>query len=286
MDLKLKWNERISEISSADETFKIKGVAISSTTTANGHTFIEEELEKSAQTLMGVPLLKDHENIVDNIVGKVTESRFDFNTGSIMFEAVVVDRSMVEKIKLGLLDSVSIGAQVADLEENSEGKLIPRGIEFKELSLVAVPADGNATFGIALKQAYDSYSPNGVHELKGGTINMSEETQQVETPKEESKEEATETKEEVEEPKEEPKEAITEEKVKSWITQAVKAVKESDEDEKPTEAEDKEEPKETEEEEAEDEVVEEVSEKVDGLKIMQSHEDTPKGLAFEVVRNL
>jgi len=71
------------------------------------------------------------------------------------FKAKVVDSKIKQMIKDGLINSVSVGAVVKDVLEE-DGFLVPKGITFKELSLVAVPADSQATFNIALKEAYDN----------------------------------------------------------------------------------------------------------------------------------
>ena len=137
--------------------FFIEGTAINVTTTSNGHVFLAEELEPSAESLKNTPLLKDHTNSVDNIVGKVVESRFENN--KVPFKAQVIDKAIQEKIELGLINSVSVGAQVKAIEEelNEEkeptGNYILRGITFKELSLVAIGADENATFAMAISEA-------------------------------------------------------------------------------------------------------------------------------------
>ena len=124
----------------------IEGVAINQTTTRNGHVFKADELEKSAPSLQGRPLLKDHNNSVDSVIGKVTESRFDTMQKCVRFKALVLDKAMQDKINSGLIDSVSVGAMVRDFKEGDDGDVILMGIEFVELSLVAVPADPSANF--------------------------------------------------------------------------------------------------------------------------------------------
>ena len=78
--------------------FKIKGVAINETTTSNGHKFLGEELSLAANTLKGVPLLKDHENSVDNIVGRVIDAGYNQEAKNIVFEARVMDNKIREMI--------------------------------------------------------------------------------------------------------------------------------------------------------------------------------------------
>lgn len=170
--------------------FFIEGIAINATTTSNNHKFLAEELEKSAEGLNGVPLLVDHRNEVDAIKGRVVNSYFDNVNNNVRFKAKIMDDTIKQMIRDGRLNSVSIGATVNNLEEEDDA-LIPRGIEFKELSVVAVPADSQATFSVALMEAYKSKSLK----LKGGLDNM-ENTEKIaeeeQTPK--VKEEVTEEK--------------------------------------------------------------------------------------------
>ena len=60
-----------------------------------------------------------------------------------------MDEKMCQMINDGRITSVSIGAMVENLTENDEGTYVKAsGIEFVELSLVAVPADPNAGFSM------------------------------------------------------------------------------------------------------------------------------------------
>ena len=154
INLDFSYSVPISESAMVDSDFVIAGTAINATTTSNNHKFISEELRSSAETLKGVPLLVDHENKVENIKGRVFLSAYNETANKIDFKAKVMDKTCKEMIKDGRLNSVSVGASVKEVEECEDGTLIPRGIQFKELSLVAVPADSQATFSIALKEAY------------------------------------------------------------------------------------------------------------------------------------
>ncbi len=129
--------------------FVIEGTAISEGTTSNGHVFLREELKKATGSLINVPLLKDHNNSVDSIVGRVLASQFI--SKSIQFRARVSDKNIQEQIRKGDLNTVSVGASVdpKDIEELDDGTIIPHNITFKELSMVAIPADESATFSIA-----------------------------------------------------------------------------------------------------------------------------------------
>ncbi len=148
---KLKYSVPIQEIAKDSEEFLIKGTAINETTTRNGVRYIAKELSKSAPSLRNRPILKDHNNSVDSIVGKTTENvHYKASEKRIAFEGIIKDPKMQEMINDGLITAVSVGAMVKELtEENGEDGecyLVAKGIEFVEISLVAVPADPNAGF--------------------------------------------------------------------------------------------------------------------------------------------
>ena len=162
-DLKFFYQVPIIETSgkiNSTEDFMIEGTAINATVTSNNHKFLEEELRTSANTLAGVPLLVDHKNEVEAIKGRVLSGNYMEVDKKVNFKAKVIDPLMKQMISDGRINSVSVGCSVSSLEESTDGFMVPRGICFKELSLVAVPADDGATFGIssqftiALKEAY------------------------------------------------------------------------------------------------------------------------------------
>ena len=289
--INLKWNEKIIESATIDDEFIIKGIAINETTTSNNHKFIGEELDKASSTLKGVPLLIDHRNEVSAIKGRVTESRFDELQKNIPFTARVMDKNIQSMIKDGRINSVSIGADVEEVEEGENGVLIPKGIKFQELSLVAIPADHNATFTNALQESYSSRDI----ESKGGNKMAEEETkEETEEPKEETKEpeKAEESKEEPKEDSNEPEETEDEEtKVEAKLKKAKlelkkkelatieKKLKEADVDEEPEE-----EPEESKEDE--DEPEEEEAEESGKPKFVENLalDDSITGRGFTIVR--
>ena len=156
---KIFYNVKIQEKIGNDEQLIVNGIAINSCTTRNGHTFLSEELEKAAATLTGKPLLKDHNATVDHVIGRVISSRFDQISKAILFSAIVNDKEVIKRIDDGRIDSVSVGAMIKDIEhieatDDEPERFILRGIEFIELSLVAVPADPNAGLFNQLEQSF------------------------------------------------------------------------------------------------------------------------------------
>lgn len=156
----LEFSVPISETSDKENTFLIKGVAINETTTRNGITYIAEELRNAAPSFRDKPLLKDHNNSIDSIVGRTTENIvFDETTNAILFEAMVMDKGIQEKIKNGLIKNVSIGAIIEGVEkkelDDGTEQVIAKGLEGVELSLVAVPGDAGASFDKAMMEMFN-----------------------------------------------------------------------------------------------------------------------------------
>lgn len=160
---KLQWAVPIQEFALDEGTkdFKIRGIAINSTVTRNNVRYAKEELSKSATSLQNKPILKDHNNSVDAIVGRTTNNvMFNETINAVTFEGIIKDKTMQEMISDGRIQSVSVGAMVHELsQETTDGEESPyltaKGIDFVELSLVAVPADPNAGFAKACLEKFD-----------------------------------------------------------------------------------------------------------------------------------
>lgn len=295
MNLKFNYSVPIIESSYVNDEFIIQGTAINATLTSNNHKFLAEELEKSAHTLSGVPLLIDHRNEISAIKGRVIAGDFDETEKRVNFRANVIDSQIKEMIKDGRINSVSVGCDVDKIEE-FEGYFIPHGITFKELSLVAVGADEGATFTTALHEAYNLNKPNNKKQITKKVLKKEPNTQLNNTGGKIMKSENAKT--DIQD------KGVTEERLQTMIDSAVlKAVEkskivESDTDEdakkpvkepeaepaKEPEKEDAEPVKEPEADEDADEDVEEpVVEEKDKYKIIQGH-GSLRGGSFTLVR--
>jgi len=162
----------ISEAKQEEGTFYIKGTALNSGVTGNNHEFTTEELSKSASTLKNVPLLEDHRNEVSAIRGRVINAYYNKAGQNIPFKARVSDKNVQELISRNDLNSVSVGADVKDVEETEQGTLRLKGVTFRELSLVAVGADEGASFATAIREAYESKKKNHTKSPSGNKTKL------------------------------------------------------------------------------------------------------------------
>ena len=103
-----------------------------------------EELQKSYKTLIGKPVLKDHNPSVDNVIGKVVDAEFNDNAIYATVE-IFKDDPIAEKIKNGLVNSVSVGFSRTLEWSDEEQCYVAKNIKFEELSFVVYPADPSAT---------------------------------------------------------------------------------------------------------------------------------------------
>ncbi len=247
MNLKFNYQVPIMEKGLIDDEFIIQGTALNAVTTSNNHKFLAEELKPAAKTLGGVPLLKDHTNEVEAVMGRVLKGTFMEAEKRIDFKATVIDKTMQGMINDGRIDSVSVGANVEELEETDDGFFIPRGINFRELSLVAVGADEGATFGVALQEAYNSKltlgkTPEGEEMSKGkmGEEEDKKAEEEIKKAEEEKKAEAAKAEEtkKAEDAKAEESSKIL--KILERVDGRLKKLEEADEDDKDAEAKKKE----------------------------------------------
>lgn len=154
--------------------------------TFNGVTIEKEELDKSVASLIGSPILKNHENNIGEVIGKVThaECKLDPDAGeyAIMYKADIdeCEEDLIRKMKLDFVTSVSVGFMCEHIcsicGENvwlcphwywDEGfQVLAKDISFHELSIVAVPADSDATVKINFANNSDQLQFDKLEEFK------------------------------------------------------------------------------------------------------------------------
>jgi hypothetical protein len=121
---------------------KISGIAVREGLSKNNRLYTSEELHKFAPSMIGKPLMLDHEGSVKSIIGKITNAESIDKGKMIKYEAWIKGNDdIIEKIKDKRVDSVSIGAFSKRLvrDKDDENVLIPIDMEALELSLVAIP---------------------------------------------------------------------------------------------------------------------------------------------------
>lgn len=108
---------------------------------------------------------------ISQILGLVTE-RVNTDDGMLFSAKIAATRDgddALELLKMGALDSVSIGANPIDWEIDSDGTMVVSAAEWVELSLVAIPAFSSATISDVAASANQE------------TIEMSETTPEIDT---------------------------------------------------------------------------------------------------------
>jgi hypothetical protein len=119
-----------------DKPLRISGVAIAAGMSRNFNVYTSEELQAFAPLLVGAPVYIEHV-AVDSAAGKVTKCTYDASSRCLLYEAEIYDPVIADKIRLGLIQHVSVGADY-DVLDVVDAK-IPHGLSKPELSLVAVP---------------------------------------------------------------------------------------------------------------------------------------------------
>lgn len=120
--------------SMSDKPLRIRGVAMCSGMSRNHNIYTQEELQNFSSKLANAPVYIEHV-AVPNAVGKVAKT--DWDGHNLWYEAEIYDGETAEKIRKGLVQHVSVGADYEAVDV-VDGK-IPHGLHNAELSLVAVP---------------------------------------------------------------------------------------------------------------------------------------------------
>ncbi len=118
----------------ADKPLRIRGVAVTTGMSRNFNIYTPEELQAFASKLVNSPVYIEHV-AVPNAVGKVIKT--DWDGHNLWYEAEIYDDQTAEKIRKGLIQHVSVGADYEAIDV-VDGK-VPHGLHNAELSLVAVP---------------------------------------------------------------------------------------------------------------------------------------------------
>lgn len=152
--------------------------------TFNSITIQKEELDKSVASLIGQPILKNHDNDIDVAIGKVTDAYCEMDPScgeyAVKYKAEIDEKEedLIRKMKLDFISSVSVGFRCVHIcsicgQEvykcdhwfwDDGFQVLAKDITFHELSIVAVPADLDAT--VKVNFAEDSNQFAKIEELK------------------------------------------------------------------------------------------------------------------------
>lgn len=130
----------------------VEGIAVVEGTSRNNVHYSAKELNLFAPSLKNRPMLKDHNAIIDNVVGKITFSESIDNGKKVRYKGWIKDdgNGLLEKIKDGRVSEVSIGASAKRLlkEKEDDEVVYAEGLEALELSLVPVPGVIGTSVGV------------------------------------------------------------------------------------------------------------------------------------------
>lgn len=140
-----------SFVNESTSKINVTGVAIREGVSRNNIFYSREELEKCVPTFKGVPILKDHNNTLENLLGRVNGAKAINRGESIVFSGWISNQEIAEKIKQGLITEVSIGAKVEKLVKvkESDEVSIAKGITILEISCVSVAGVENTKISIS-----------------------------------------------------------------------------------------------------------------------------------------
>jgi len=118
------------------ENVKIRGVLAIPRVSLNGYLYLPEELENAVKKANEVPIYLEHVS-ANNAVG-VAKLIWNPEKMRVEFEGEVFDEEVEKAIRAGAIKHVSLGADY-DILDFFDSYSVPRGLEFRELSLVAIP---------------------------------------------------------------------------------------------------------------------------------------------------
>ncbi|MEM4497323.1 MAG: phage capsid protein [Nitrososphaerota archaeon] len=138
-----------------DKPLKIMGVLATPRVSRNMNLYLPSELERAVKKLGDkfIPIYLEHVD-VQNAIGR---AKLIWNPEKLQVEFIgeILDPDVADKIKHGLIKHVSLGADYERIDQ-LDGVNVIRGLEFRELSLVAVPGIPEANIQV-VESADGSY---------------------------------------------------------------------------------------------------------------------------------
>ena len=114
----------------------IGGVAMAAGMSRNFNVYTPDELSVFAEKMANAPVYIEHVT-AENAAGKVTKCNYDAASRSLLYEAEIYDQAIADKVRNGLIQHVSVGADYNSLDV-IDAK-VPHGLFNPKVSLVAVP---------------------------------------------------------------------------------------------------------------------------------------------------
>lgn len=168
-DVKLNWEEVIEfdhAVNTSESPLTIKGRAINETITSNRVKYVSEELDNAAPSMIGKPLLNSHNHDdVRETLGKVVDAKKVAGGIDYIAEIDPDERKIINKVKRGYISKVSICADCRKLEkeiveekDDAYPVYVAKGMTFRELSLVTVPGDDNSSISVesAISESFNN----------------------------------------------------------------------------------------------------------------------------------
>jgi len=92
-----------------EKPLRIRGIAVKAGMSRNRNFYLAEELKAAAQSLKGQPVYLEHVH-AGRAIGRVVDAWYDEEKAAVLYEAEIYDEETIEKIKAGVIQHVSIGA--------------------------------------------------------------------------------------------------------------------------------------------------------------------------------
>ena len=166
-DNKFEINNTFS-LNKDNEEFLLSGMAIHEGRYRDIFEFEPSEISKCSKSIKNAKLMKDHSDSIDDIIGVVKNAKTvtdpETDTKAVQYSAEIDpdETKLIEKIKKGYVDSVSIGFSFEPycstchkkfsecshwFGDEDDTHILVRNTEIPELSLVYAGEDRNATVG-------------------------------------------------------------------------------------------------------------------------------------------
>jgi hypothetical protein len=137
----------------------VEGIAVVEGISRNKVMYEAKELHKFAPSLIGRPILKDHVNMTDNVIGKVTHAESVDNGKKIRYKGWITEdkNNTMEKVVDGRINNVSIGASAGKMIKEKEDSeyIIARDMTALELSLTPVPGVPDASITPSKTESFE-----------------------------------------------------------------------------------------------------------------------------------